>query len=90
MLQSLAASWARTTPATVFQSAMPMAAWPSCAAVATSSGGAEAPRRKEKKSGGELEFAVGLVHDVFLLAHRRRSAQTPYISAIPSIYTRAN
>ncbi len=42
------ASKARTTPAKLLRSAMPMAASPSAPAVATISCGCEAPRRKEK------------------------------------------
>src|SRR5690242_4495157 len=48
MLCSLAAVWARTTPASVLRSAMPMAARPSAAACRTISCACEAPRRNEK------------------------------------------
>src|SRR5262245_31545953 len=45
---SLAAVWARTTPATELRSAIPRAASSSSRARATSSSGCEAPRRNEK------------------------------------------
>src|SRR6266545_712652 len=45
---SFAATWARTTPATVLRSATPRPESPSSLARATSSSGCEAPRRKEK------------------------------------------
>src|SRR5438105_2613491 len=43
-----AAWWARTMPAKLFLSVIAIAAWPSAAAVTTSSSGCEAPRRNEK------------------------------------------
>ena len=45
---AFAATWARTAPASVLRSAMPMAASPSSAARSTSSSAWEAPRRKLK------------------------------------------
>jgi hypothetical protein len=48
MPTSLAARWARTTPATVFASVTAMASSPIARAVATSSSGCEPPLRKEK------------------------------------------
>ena len=43
----LTATHARTTPATLFRSAIPMAFKPSAAACNTISAGCEAPRKKE-------------------------------------------
>ncbi len=48
VLISFRKAWARTTPATVLRSAMPMPVWPRASAVSTRSRAWEAPRRKEK------------------------------------------